>query len=193
MKVLLIDNFDSFTYMLKDYIEQSGASCEVLRNDVVVEGLNLNEYDALVISPGPGTPQEAGNTMKILGLAEYSIPILGVCLGHQAIGVYYGANLHKGKKPMHGKVSSIVNDGDELFLDMPETFNATRYHSLVLSNLPGCLKAIAHSKDDQEIMAIKHESLPIYGVQFHPESCLSEGGLLLIQNFIGLASMSAQG
>jgi anthranilate synthase component 2 len=193
MKVLLIDNFDSFTYMLKDYIEQSGASCEVLRNDVIVEGLNLNEYDALVISPGPGTPQEAGNTMKIISLAEHTLPILGVCLGHQAIGVYYGAILNKGKKPMHGKVSNMVHDADELFLDMPENFNATRYHSLVLSSLPSCLKAIAHSKDDHEIMAIKHITLPIYGVQFHPESCLSEDGLLLIQNFIGLASMSKQG
>jgi para-aminobenzoate synthetase component II len=192
MKVLLIDNFDSFTYMLKDYIEQAGADCEVLRNDVPLNNIQLKNYQALIISPGPSTPELAGNTLKILNEAMYKMPILGVCLGHQAIGVYFGASLEKGKKPMHGKVSTLQHNDDELFLDIPLNFQATRYHSLVLRNLPKELLDIANSIDDQEVMAIKHEQLPVYGVQFHPESCLSEGGLMMIQNFLGLASMHWQ-
>jgi anthranilate synthase component 2 len=192
MKVLLIDNFDSFTYMLKDYIEQSGGTCEVFRNDVSLDLVNPLAYDALVISPGPGTPMEAGNTLEILKLTVGKMPILGVCLGHQAIGVYFGSNLSKGIKPMHGKVSIIEHNEDELFLDLPTQFSATRYHSLVLKDLPTCLNQTAISRDDIEIMAICHQTLPIYGIQFHPESCLSEGGLTLIQNFLGLASLSKQ-
>jgi anthranilate synthase component 2 len=193
MNVLLIDNFDSFTYLLKDYIEQSGGTCTVFRNDVSLDLVNPLAYDALVISPGPGTPFEAGNTMEILSLTADKMPILGVCLGHQAIGVFYGANLCNGLKPMHGKVSLIQHNDDELFLDLPTPFKATRYHSLVIKELPVCLNQIATSADDNEVMAISHKELPIYGIQFHPESCLSEGGLTLIQNFLGLASLSKQG
>lgn len=192
MNVLLIDNFDSFTYMLKDYIEQSGGTCEVFRNDISLDLINPLAYDALVISPGPGTPLEAGNTMDILALTAGKIPILGVCLGHQAIGLFFGAKLIKGLKPMHGKVSIIEHNDDALFLDLPTQFNATRYHSLVIKELPECLNQLAISVEDNEIMAISHVELPIYGIQFHPESCLSEGGLTLIQNFLGLASLSNQ-
>ncbi len=192
MKVLLIDNFDSFTFMLKDYLEQSGADCEVIRNDVKITNQQLQAYDALVISPGPGRPEEAGNLMQILSMAIQELPILGVCLGHQAIGEYFGARLEKGLKPMHGKVSTIIHYDDELFLTIEKQFKATRYHSLVLRNLPESLTAIAHSQDDGEIMAIKHIELPIYGIQFHPESCLTNSGLDLIQNFLGLASLSKQ-
>ncbi len=192
MKVLLIDNFDSFTYMLKDYIEQAGADCEVVRNDVSLANINLKNYEALIISPGPGTPEQAGNTMEILREAIHTMPILGVCLGHQAIGVYFGATLEKGIKPMHGKISKLMHDDDDFFMDIPINFEATRYHSLVLRNLPKELIAIAISTDDREVMAIKHAHLPIYGVQFHPESCLSEGGLMMVQNFLGLASIHWQ-
>ncbi len=192
MKVLLIDNFDSFTFMLKDYLEQSGADCEVIRNDIEINSQQLQAFDALVISPGPGRPEEAGKLMQLLSIAIHKLPILGVCLGHQAIGEYFGAKLEKGLKPMHGKVSQILHQDDELFLTIETQFEATRYHSLVLRQLPESLTAIAYSQDDEEIMALKHIELPIYGIQFHPESCLTNSGLDLIQNFLGLASLSKQ-
>lgn len=172
--------------MLKDYIEQCGVSCFVYRNDELneIEFLHL-DFDALVISPGPQKPQDAGLLLKCIDLFYLSKPILGVCLGHQALGEFFGAELVKAKLPRHGKVDSIEHTHSELFLNVSNPFNATRYHSLILQNLPSTLLSIATCKN--EIMAIKHRDLPLYGIQFHPESCQSEAGLQIISNFVSIS------
>lgn len=186
MKILLLDNYDSFTYMLKDYIEQCGVSCFVYRNDELNENEFLQlKFDALVISPGPQKPQNAGLLLKCIDLFYLSKPILGVCLGHQALGEFFGAELVKAKLPRHGKVDSIEHTHSELFSTVSNLFNATRYHSLILQNLPECIVPIAFCKN--EIMAIQHRSLPLYGIQFHPESCQSEAGLQIISNFVSIS------
>lgn len=187
VQVLLLDNFDSFTYMLKDYIEQCGAVCDVFRND---EALPLNipsTYDALVISPGPGIPSQSGQTMELIRTCHEHVPILGVCLGHQAIGEFFGAQLHHAIMPMHGKQSPITVDSDVLFAGVPQHMMVTRYHSLVISHLPESLEMIAQTEQG-EVMAIRHRTLPLRGVQFHPESCLTENGLAIIKNFLTLAA-----
>jgi para-aminobenzoate synthetase component 2 len=169
MQVLLLDNYDSFTYMLKDYIEQCGAVCDVFRNDEALPLDIPSNYDALVISPGPGTPIQSGQTMDLISAYYQYMPILGVCLGHQAIGQFFGV------------------DSDMLFAGMPKQMKVTRYHSLVISQLPQSLDVIAHTEQG-EVMAIRHKTLPIRGVQFHPESCLTENGLAIIKNFLTLAA-----
>lgn len=185
MKFLLLDNFDSFTFMLKDYIEQCGVTCHVYRNNQP-EVLNmLPNYHALVVSPGPETPQKAGNLMDVLKHAiAINMPVLGVCLGHQAIGLHFGAILVKAIQPRHGKVDSMQHNGHAMFANVPQTFMATRYHSLVLKNLPHCLVATAHCNG--ELMALAHSTLPIWGIQFHPESCQTLQGLQIIHNFVAL-------
>ncbi len=186
MKILLLDNYDSFTYMLKDYIEQSGVSCFVYRNDELNEKDFLQlEFDALVISPGPQKPQNAGLLLKCIDLFYLSKPILGVCLGHQALGEFFGAKLLKAKIPRHGKVDLIEHTDSTLFSTVSNPFHATRYHSLILQDLPSCLLPIAFCRN--EIMAIQHEILPLFGLQFHPESCQTESGLQIISNFITLS------
>lgn len=182
-KILLLDNFDSFTYNLLDYLGRVGLACEVHRNNVPLSTILKTHYAGLLLSPGPGKPQEAGNLMEILAYFQDKLPILGVCLGHQAIGEFFGAKLMKAQKPMHGKISKIrlVNESI-LFKNLPKQFGVVRYHSLVLSNLPECLKVTALSPEN-EIMALEHKFLPICGVQFHPEAALTDFGLQMIENW----------
>jgi anthranilate synthase component II len=189
--VLLIDNFDSFTHMLSDYILQTGVDCEVIRNDEeYLLNLDPTKYLALVISPGPETPAQAGLLMEVMPKFLEKIPVLGVCLGHQAIGMHYGAKLVHAKKPRHGKVDSHEHMGNILFEGVGSVFLATRYHSLILENLPDVLEPICFS--EKEVMGLAHRNLPVFGLQFHPESCETENGLLLINNFIALAKTIAQ-
>jgi anthranilate synthase/aminodeoxychorismate synthase-like glutamine amidotransferase len=187
-KVLLIDNFDSFTFMLKDYLEQCGAVCDVIRNNEDLPR-NMKQYQGIVISPGPSTPHDAGCTLDTINLYHGSHPILGVCLGHQALGVYFGATLTHAQTPVHGKISAIYHQSDKMFQNILSPFNATRYHSLILKNLPDCLEITAQTSQG-EIMAIRHKQLPLWGVQYHPESCLTEKGLVFIKNFLTLLSQS---
>ena len=185
MKFLLIDNYDSFTYMLADYVRQCGVLCDVIRNDDVK--LNnkdfINNYDALILSPGPQTPKKAGHMMEIIHKHHKTKPILGVCLGHQAIGQYFGAELGKATTPKHGKVDMAIHKGHSLFNNISQIFEVTRYHSLILYNIMHPLQIIAHTQNN-EPMALSHRTLPIIGIQFHPESCLTTSGLTIIKNFV---------
>lgn len=181
--ILLLDNFDSFTYNLVDYFEQLGLECFVVRNDVAIEEITIRNYQALIISPGPETPLKSGNLMEVLAFYTGKIPILGICLGHQAIGVQFGAKLEKALKPMHGKISVIEHDEDVLFKAIPKVFKVVRYNSLLLNSIGGPLRIIA-TTEQNEVMAIAHNSLPIIGIQFHPEAALTEFGLQLLQNWI---------
>ncbi|HSI75611.1 MAG TPA: aminodeoxychorismate/anthranilate synthase component II [Lunatimonas sp.] len=182
--ILLIDNFDSFSHILADYFLRTGVELRIVRNDVSVEELKGGNYQALVISPGPETPAKAGNLMEILAYYADKLPILGVCLGHQAIGQYFGADLVKSRRPMHGKVSMVTQIGEHpLFANLPKTFQVTRYHSLELTNLPETLETILVGEKG-EIMGVSHRSLPIIGVQFHPEAHLTAYGLDLIADWV---------
>lgn len=184
MKILLLDNFDSFTYMLKDYLEQCDCNCLIYRNNAItIAELNLIEFDAIVISPGPKVPKVSGILMDLINAYHLQKPILGICLGHQAIGEFFGAELHKAILPRHGKVDAMNHTNDLMFNNIPSPFNATRYHSLIIDKLPEYLIKTCFCKN--EVMAFKHISLPIWGIQFHPESCETQHGLQLIKNFIG--------
>lgn len=184
MRLLMLDNADSFTYTLVDYLRQVGAECVVRRNDQPLDRLLADSYDAVVLSPGPGTPAEAGCLMDAVRYYHNRLPLLGVCLGMQAIGQFFGATLSRSPRPMHGKVSAVEVDGtDPLFRGLPRQFNVTRYHSLALTNVPGPLRVTATTASG-EVMAIRHRTLPVWGVQFHPEAVLTEGGLALLHNFI---------
>jgi anthranilate synthase/aminodeoxychorismate synthase-like glutamine amidotransferase len=189
LKILLLDNYDSFTYMLKDYIGQGDVACTVMRNDDVNLLEEIDEYNAIVISPGPQTPSDAGQLMSVVKHFATTKPILGVCLGHQAIGMHFGAQLVKAQRPMHGKVDTIEHSSNVLFQHIPNSFSATRYHSLILQQLPEELNVIATSADN-EVMGIAHKSLPLWGIQFHPESCTTAYGLQLIRNFLTLAQQN---
>lgn len=189
--VLLIDNFDSFSYMLADYIKQTGVACQVVRNDdASLLSMNPMDYLGLVISPGPGTPKDAGLLMKVMPHWVVKRAILGICLGHQALGEFFGAKLVKAKSPRHGKVDALLHNGNKLFDGVEKQFFATRYHSLILENLPTELESICYC--DNEIMGLIHSELPIFGLQFHPESCETKQGLVMIKNFIELAKIMAQ-
>jgi anthranilate synthase component 2 len=191
MNVFLLDNYDSFTYMLRDYIEQCGAVCTVKRNDEKdLHEHALDGYDAIVISPGPKTPDVSGITMDVVRNYYRHKPILGVCLGHQAIGEFFGARLVKAQLPRHGKVDPVIHNGHPLFDHMEKIFPATRYHSLVLEEVIPPLQVIARSEKN-EVMAVAHQSLPVYGIQFHPESCMTEAGIRLIKNFLVLTKRLA--
>ncbi len=189
----MIDNYDSFTYNLVQYFGQLGVDVETVRNDAVsveeiFSGKKFFIPDRIVISPGPGRPNEAGislDLIKKLSLMKEPIPLLGVCLGHQSIGEAFGAKIISAKSIMHGKVSSIVHTGRGIFKGIPSPYKVTRYHSLALCEnfLPKCFEVVART-DDQEIMGIAHHSLPIYGVQFHPEAILTDYGLDLLRNFL---------
>ncbi len=184
---LLIDNYDSFTHNLVHFLGESGAACDVRRNDTltVAEAL-ATEPEAIVLSPGPCTPTEAGICLALIeAAAERRIPLLGVCLGHQAIGQVFGGEVVRGERPMHGKTSAIRHNSRDLFEGVPDGFQATRYHSLVVrpETLPDTLVATAHS-DDGVIQAMRHRALPIFGLQFHPESIATEHGRDLLANFI---------
>jgi anthranilate synthase/aminodeoxychorismate synthase-like glutamine amidotransferase len=184
--VLMIDNYDSFTFNLVQYLAQLGADVRVFRNDeLTVESIETMAPSHLVLSPGPCTPNEAGITLKTIEHLAGRIPILGVCLGHQAIGQAFGGKVVRAKQVMHGKTSRIRHDGAGVFSHIEDEFVATRYHSLVVerSSLPACLEISAESEDG-EIMGLRHRSLAIEGVQFHPEALLTQHGHKLLQNFI---------
>jgi anthranilate synthase/aminodeoxychorismate synthase-like glutamine amidotransferase len=187
LKILLLDNYDSFTHTLKDYFEQRGAKCMVFRNDkITVSEIELLAFDAIVISPGPKRPKDAGIVMELIATCYKTKPILGVCLGHQAIAEYFGGILNKATLPRHGKVDMVKHNGDEMFKNIPESFKATRYHSLIINNLPSEL--IETASCNNELMAFRHKNLPIWGVQFHPESCETQLGLQTIRNFIDMVT-----
>ena len=187
MRLLIIDNYDSFTYNLVQYLGELGAEVDVVRNDTTaIDELVARSVDGLVISPGPGEPSQAGVSVdSIRRFADAGVPVLGVCLGHQSIGVAFGARIIRARSIMHGKVSQISHDGRGIFEGLPERFEATRYHSLVVeeSSLPKCLEISART-DDGEIMGLRHDELPIEGVQFHPESIMTGEGKRLLGNFL---------
>ncbi|AQG80166.1 anthranilate synthase component II [Spirosoma montaniterrae] len=189
MELLVIDNFDSFTYMLVDYLQQAGATCHVIRNNEWPAKLPHHRPDAVVLSPGPGIPRRAGQLMQVIDGYYQHVPMLGVCLGHQALGEFFGATLTPAERPMHGKVSPVrVLTDDVLTQTLPDCFNVTRYHSLLLTNLPGTLLPLL-STDAGEVMAFRHRWLPIWGVQFHPEAALTEYGTVLLKNWIDFVSL----
>ncbi len=181
--ILLLDNFDSFTYNLVDYFGQLNIECDVLRNDLPLEKIKAGNYHGVVLSPGPENPQKAGNLMAVLEHYELKLPILGICLGHQAIGEYFGAELVKAEKPMHGKISEIICTDQGMFGGVPPKTEIVRYHSLILRDLPPSLVSTATTAKG-EIMAIKHLSLPIWGLQFHPEAILTTFGLKMLENWV---------
>ena len=190
MRLLVIDNYDSFTYNLVHYLNELGAQTVVYRNDALsaADALALRA-DAVVLSPGPCTPDDAGICLDLIAQAPDSLPVLGVCLGHQAIGQAMGGRVIRARSLMHGKVSTIHHSGRGLFEGVPADFRATRYHSLSVErdSLPNALEVTAWT-DDGEIMAVQHVSRPLHGVQFHPESIASEHGHLLLGNFLNLAA-----
>jgi anthranilate synthase/aminodeoxychorismate synthase-like glutamine amidotransferase len=193
-RLLMIDNYDSFTYNLVQYLGELGAEIEVVRNDAeTVEVLLARAGDGLVISPGPGTPSEAGVSVEAIPrFARAGLPVLGVCLGHQSIGQAFGGRIVRARSIMHGKISQIEHDGRGLFRGLPQPFEATRYHSLVIeeSSMPACLEISARTADG-EIMGVRHRELPIEGVQFHPESIMTGHGKAMLGNFLGLCRQRA--
>lgn len=184
--ILVIDNYDSFTYNLVQYLGELREEIEVRRNDEIdLDGVASLRPDYLLISPGPCTPNEAGISLALIERSKGEIPILGVCLGHQSIGQAFGAEVVRADKLMHGKTSSILHDGKTIFTGIPSPFTATRYHSLIVKRdtLPAELEISAETEEG-EIMGIRHKEYPIEGVQFHPESILTDHGLQLLRNFI---------
>ncbi|WP_290517546.1 aminodeoxychorismate/anthranilate synthase component II [Alcanivorax sp.] len=191
MRVLMIDNYDSFTYNLVQYLQELGAEVLVHRNDQIsLEEIEALNPDRLMISPGPCTPNEAGISIAAIKHFAGKLPILGVCLGHQSIGQAFGGQVVRARQVMHGKTSPIYHSGQGVFRDLPSPYTATRYHSLVVEkdSLPDCLEMTAWTlKDDgsvDEVMGMRHKTLPIEGVQYHPESILSEHGHALLENFL---------
>lgn len=188
MKVLVIDNYDSFTYNLVQYLGELGAKVQVFRNDeITLDRIRRAKPDKIVISPGPCTPKEAGISNDVILHFSGKIPILGVCLGHQCIGYAFGGRVSRAKKIMHGKTSAIFHTQDPLYKGMSNPFIATRYHSLLVEHhkLPEVLKITAWTRD-KEIMGLKHKSHPTWGVQFHPESIMTKEGKKLLRNFLRL-------
>jgi para-aminobenzoate synthetase component 2 len=185
VKIAVIDNYDSFVYNLVQMLGELGAEPVVFRNDMPLEKITENEPDAIVISPGPKTPAEAGNSVECVRRFNGKLPILGVCLGHQSIAYALGGRIIQAKRLVHGKTSSIWHDGSELFKGVPNPFQATRYHSLVVEErtLPSCLIVCARSEDG-EIMGIRHKTDPTFGLQFHPESVLTRCGSTILENFL---------
>lgn len=183
--VLLIDNYDSFTYNLVHYFSALGATVEVVRNDALrPEDVIGKKPDGIVISPGPCAPKDAGICLDVIKMLKGRIPLFGVCLGHQAIGEAYGGKVIRAPKVMHGKTSPITHTGKGIFKDLPSPFTATRYHSLIVEreSLPAELEITAET--DGIIMGLQHKTLPVYGVQFHPESIASEHGHAMLRNFL---------
>lgn len=183
-KVLLLDNYDSFTYNLYDYLCQLGVKCIVVRNDKIsIAEIKQCHFDAIVLSPGPQRPVNAGILMELIANYYNKLPILGICLGMQAIGEFFGAKLVHASIPMHGKTSWIEHKGKGLFDKLANPTKVMRYHSLVLKELPACLEAVAWTSEN-EFMALQHQDYPIGGVQFHPESILTTEGLSLLKNWV---------
>jgi len=197
--LLMIDNYDSFTYNLVQYFGELGQQVEVVRNDALdVAGIAALRPAHIVISPGPCTPDQAGVSLGVLGALSGSVPILGVCLGHQSLGQAFGGRVVRAKTIMHGKTSAIHHTGRGVFAGLPSPFLATRYHSLVVekSSLPDCLEITAWTEDADgnfdEIMGLRHRTLAVEGVQFHPESILTEHGHAMLRNFLGQAAAPAK-
>ena len=187
--LLVIDNYDSFTYNLVQYLGELGQQVRVVRNnEVSVDDVEHMCPEAIVISPGPCTPNEAGISLEVISRLAGKIPILGVCLGHQAIGQAFGGKVIRAKEVVHGKTSRVFHDDKGLFAGLPNPFEATRYHSLIVerSSLPDCLEITAKTWDE-EIMGLRHKTMPVEGVQFHPESFLTKVGKDLLRNFLRLA------
>ena len=191
--ILMIDNYDSFTYNIVQYLGELGADVEVFRNDeITCEEIKKLKPNKIVISPGPCTPNEAGISLEVINSFSGQIPLLGICLGHQSIGQAFGGNIIRARKVMHGKTSLIHHDGRGVFSDLPNPFEATRYHSLVIDKktVPDNLELTAWTAHEDgsvdEIMGVKHKNLAIEGVQFHPESILTESGHKLLENFLNV-------
>jgi anthranilate synthase component 2 len=185
--ILVIDNYDSFTYNLVQYLGELGSEVRVVRNDAAsIDSISALQPARIVISPGPGRPENAGITMDVIRRLGSSIPILGVCLGHQAIGAVFGGAVVRASTPMHGKTSTIEHDGRGVFAGIDGPFVASRYHSLVVSDdgLPDELEVTARTREDRTIMGLRHRERPIHGVQFHPESILTGEGMRLLRNFL---------
>lgn len=188
--LLMLDNYDSFTYNLVQYFGELGQDVHVVRNDqMTVEEIAALKPERLCVSPGPCSPAEAGVSVALIKHFAGKIPVLGVCLGHQSIGAAFGGKIIRAKQIMHGKTSEITHDGSVLFRNIPSPHTVIRYHSLAIEreSLPDCLRITAETADG-EIMAVEHTSLPVYGVQYHPESILSEHGHALLQNFLDIQS-----
>lgn len=188
--ILMIDNYDSFTYNIVQYCLELGADLKVIRNDeMTVEEIEALNPEKIIISPGPATPDDAGVTLEVIRHFADKIPIFGICLGHQSIAQVFGGNVIRAKNMMHGKTSKMVREGNTpIFSKLPEMFTATRYHSLIVEKetLPDVIVPTAYSDDDHEIMALEIKDKPIYGVQFHPESIMSEFGHEILDNFLKL-------
>ena len=189
--LLMLDNYDSFTYNLVQYLQSLGAEVKVVRNDAMtVDEIETLAPERIVISPGPGTPNQAGVTLEMIERLGQRTPILGVCLGHQSIGQVYGGDVIRAKTIMHGKTSRIRHEGKGVFADLPDAYEATRYHSLVVdrNTLPDSLEVTAWTEYEdgsfEEIMGLRHKEFPVEGVQFHPESILTEHGHALLKNFL---------
>ncbi len=190
--ILVVDNYDSFTWNLVHYLMELGSEVEVVRNDAISAGQALSSgAEAFLISPGPCTPTEAGVSLDLVAAAaDAGRPLLGVCLGHQAIGHHFGGRVERGGL-MHGKTSPVIHDGTGLFQDLPSPFTATRYHSLIVNDVPAPLVVNARS-DDGNVMGFRHESLPIHGLQFHPESIATEHGHAMLANFLRIAGIAVK-
>ena len=192
--ILVVDNYDSFTWNLVHYLREIGAAVHVVRNDEIdaAEAMETSA-EAFLISPGPGTPDEAGVSLELVAAcAEAHRPLLGVCLGHQAIGQHFGGKIVRAPQPMHGKTCLVDHDGSGLFAGLPSPFQATRYHSLAVAGerMPSCLMVNA-AASDKTVQGLRHRDLPIHGVQFHPESIASEHGHQLLKNFLKLAGVAS--
>jgi anthranilate synthase/aminodeoxychorismate synthase-like glutamine amidotransferase len=183
--ILLLDNFDSFTYNLVDYLRQLGCQVQVVRNHHTLEEITSTAYEAVVLSPGPEVPEKAGVLMDVVRHYVGRVPVLGICLGHQALGQHFGAELKQAIKPMHGKISRIQVCKEGLFQDLPEQFDVVRYHSWVVDKLPPLLEPMARTAEG-ELMAFRHRELPVWGLQFHPEAVLTQNGLQMLENWITL-------
>ena len=186
--LLVIDNYDSFTYNLVQYLGEMDVEMEIHRNDqITLEVIDAKQPERILISPGPCSPREAGLSNEIIKAYAGKRPLLGVCLGHQCIGHSFGAEVVVNYRLMHGKISPVLHDGKDLFKGVPSPVNATRYHSLVIKreSMPDCLEVTAQTEEG-EIMGIRHKDLPVWGVQFHPESILSEHGRTMLKNFLEL-------
>jgi anthranilate synthase/aminodeoxychorismate synthase-like glutamine amidotransferase len=187
--ILVIDNYDSFTYNLVQYLGELGAEVRVRRNNEVTIGeIETMAPEQILISPGPGRPENAGITPEVIRHFGPNTPILGVCLGHQAIGMVYGGTVSRASTPMHGKTSTVVHDSKGVFTGISDPFQAGRYHSLVIAadSVPHDLEVAARAKEDGTIMAVRHRSYPVHGVQFHPESVLTDEGRRILRNFLDL-------
>lgn len=187
--ILILDNFDSFTYNLVDYFEQLGVKSIVIRNNISLSEINKLKFDAIVLSPGPETPVRAGCLMKVIEHYHQKLPILGICLGHQALGCFFGAKIIKAEKPMHGKVSMIYANEDYLFEGVQVPLQVVRYHSWVVDDLSDPISGIAQASNG-EIMALKHHFLPIRGLQFHPEAILTIDGMKILRNWVSFNNIA---